>query len=109
VLGWSTTGGDLRVAHFVGIHGLQVAPAIGWLIASFAPGWLSARGRGRLAIIAGLAWIGLTFLLLWQALRGQSLIAPDALTLGVGFGGLVIFVIAAVAVAASERRTTLVH
>jgi hypothetical protein len=109
VVGWSTTGGDLRVAHFVGIHGLQVAPAIGWLIASFAPGWLSARGRGRLAIIAGLAWIGLTFLLLWQALRGQSLIAPDALTIGVGLGGLVIIVIAAVVVATAERRTALVH
>jgi hypothetical protein len=109
VVGWSTTGGDLRVAHSIGLHGMQAGPIIGWLLASFAPGWLSARGRGRLAIIAGLAWIGLTFLFLWQALRGQSLIAPDVLTLGAGFGGLVIFVIAAVVVAASERRTALVH
>jgi hypothetical protein len=105
VVGWSTTGGDLRVAHSVGIHGMQAGPLAGWLLASFAPGWLSVRGRGRLAIIAGLAWIGLTLLLLWQALRGQPLVAPDALTFGVGFGGLLIFVVAAIAVLAGERKT----
>ena len=104
VVGWSTTGGDLRVAHSVGLHGMQAGPIAGWLLASFAPGWLSARGRGRLAIIAGVAWIGLTFLLLWQALRGQSLIAPDALTLGAALGGLLIMFAAALAVLAGERK-----
>lgn len=81
IVGWSTTGGDLRVAHSVGMHGLQAVPIVGWLLASFAPAWLSARGRARLAIVAGLAWIALTALLVWQALRAQSVIAPDALTL----------------------------
>lgn len=109
VVGWSTTGGDLRVAHSIGLHGMQAGPIFGWLLASFAPGWLSAKGRGRLAIVAGLAWIGLTILLLWQALRGQSLIAPDALTLGVGLGGLLVVVVAAIAVVAGERRTALVQ
>lgn len=109
IVGWSTTGGDLRVAHFVGIHGLQAAPFAGWLLASFAPGWLSARGRGRLAIVAGLAWIGLTILLLWQALRGQSVIAPDTLTLGIGLVGLLVCVVAAIAVAVGERRSALVQ
>ena len=104
VVGWSTTGGDLRVAHSVGLHGMQAGPIAGWLLASFAPGWLSARGRGRLAIIAGVAWIGLTFLLLWQALRGQSLIAPDGLTIGATLGGLLIFVAVALAVLAGERK-----
>lgn len=87
-VGWSTIGGDLRVPHFVGLHGLQALPFIGWLLASFAPAWLSPRGRAQLAIIAGLAWIGLTLLLVWQALRGQPLIAPDGQTL-VAFVALV--------------------
>lgn len=81
LVGWSTTGGDLRVAHFFGLHGLQALPIAGWLLARFGPGWLSARGRVRLTIIAGLFWIALTLLLVWQALRGQPLIAPDAQTL----------------------------
>ncbi len=34
---------------------------------------------------AGISYLGLVGLLTWQALRGQPLVAPDALTLGTLF------------------------
>jgi hypothetical protein len=81
VVGWSTQGGDLRVAHFVGLHGLQILPLVALALVRFGPAWLPMRDRSRLVGVAAAFWIVLILLLSWQALRGQSLIAPDALTL----------------------------
>ena len=44
------------------------------------------RDRSQLVGIAGISWIALTLLLTWQALRGQSIIAPDGVTLGALLG-----------------------
>ncbi len=41
-----------------------------------------ARARLGLVWTAGLGYLGLVALLTWQALRGQPVVAPDALTLG---------------------------
>lgn len=82
IVGWSTTGGDLRVPHFVGLHALQVLPLIGVLIAGFGPRWLRPDHRVALVWTAGLGYLGLVLLLTWQALRGQPVVAPDAPTLG---------------------------
>ena len=80
-LGWSTVGGDLRIPHFIGIHALQVLPFIGCFLSlrRFA----SLRTGHRVALIwtFGLSYLSLITLLIWQALRAQSIIAPDALTL----------------------------
>jgi hypothetical protein len=81
LVGWSTEGGDLRVAHFVGLHALQVLPLVGLALVHFAPAWLPMRDRARLVGIAAASWITLIILLAWQAMRGQSLVRPDALTL----------------------------
>jgi hypothetical protein len=81
VTGWSTTGGDQRVPHFVGLHGLQALPLFGYLLTLFAPAWLRAGHRVALVWTAGLSYLGLVVLLTRQALRGQPVISPDAATL----------------------------
>ncbi|MGH3776985.1 MAG: hypothetical protein ACRDRR_14865 [Pseudonocardiaceae bacterium] len=80
VTAWSTTGGDLRVPHFVGMHALQALPLLGLLLALPRLG-LDERTRSRLVTAGAAGYLGLVGLLLWQALRGQPLIAPDGWTL----------------------------
>ncbi len=89
VVGWSTTGGDLRVAHFVGLHAMQVLPLVGWLLSIWARASSRLAVGHRLSLVwtTGLAYLGLILLLAWQALRGQSVVAPDAATLA-AFGAL---------------------
>ncbi|TDD45962.1 hypothetical protein E1286_22290 [Nonomuraea terrae] len=84
VTGWETGAGDLRVAHFVGLHALQVLPlvAIGLrLLSRRFTALAGAATRTALVVVAAFGYAGLTGLVLWQAQRGQSLLQPDALTL----------------------------
>jgi hypothetical protein len=81
VVGWSTTGGDLRVGHFVGLHALQVIPLLGAVLAAVPRRVLPEHARLRLVVVAAAGYLGLVGLLTWQALRGQPLLAPDATTL----------------------------
>jgi hypothetical protein len=92
LLGWSTVGGDLRIAHFIGMHALQGLPL---LAAALAAGHrLDEVTRVRLVQVAAAAWTGVVVLLTWQALRAQPLLAPDALTLA-ALGALVAVTVAA--------------
>jgi len=93
ILGWSTVGGDLRAPHFVGLHALQLLPLFGWLVGRYGKK-LETGTRKALIGIAGLGYLGLVGLLTWQALRGQSIVAPDARTL-IAAGSLFAAVIAA--------------
>ncbi len=78
IVGWSTTGGDLRVAHFVGLHAMQLLPLIGWFVSRWR---LSLRQQLRVIHGSAISYLGLVILLTWQALRAQSVFAPDMLTL----------------------------
>jgi hypothetical protein len=62
LLGWSTTGGDYRVAHFIGMHALQVPNVV----------------QLRLVIAASVAYLGALVLLTLQAAAGQPLTQPSA-------------------------------
>lgn len=84
LLGWSTVGGDLRIPHFIGMHALQAIPLllIGLELLSTRVGVLtSPQTRRRLVVVGTLAYAAVLALATWQALRGQSIVAPDALTL----------------------------
>lgn len=85
-LGWSTVGGDLRIAHFAGLHALQMLPFLGWIISRRRGVLRFLTSTDRLALVwtSGLAYLGAVALLTWQALRGQSVIHPDAKTIAVG-------------------------
>ena len=103
LVGWSTTGGDLRIAHFVGMHALQGLPLLAAALA--ATRRLDEWTRVRIVRIAAAAWTGLVVLLTGQALLAQPLLAPDGLTLAAATG-LVVATCAAV-VTVLARRTAL--
>ena len=52
----------------------------------------------------GLGYLGVVLLLTWQALRGQSLIAPDPSTLAVGAALIVGVVLAALVIMSRPRQ-----
>ena len=81
LVGWSTVGGDLRIGHFVGLHGLQALPLLALLLDRFFATRLTVVTRARLLLVAGPAYAILVVMLTWQALRAQPLLQPDALTL----------------------------
>ncbi|QKG52829.1 hypothetical protein [Hymenobacter sp. BRD67] len=68
-LGWSTAAGDLRIAHFLGMHALQALPLLGWALSRQVP--------HRAAV---LTWVGAALYaaavggLLLQALAGRPLL-----------------------------------
>lgn len=72
--GWSTTGGDLRVPHFFGMHALQLLPLLVLVLAALAPRSARLRDervRVRLVLVAGAVYAAVLALLTWQALRGH--------------------------------------
>lgn len=100
LLGWSTTAGDLRIPHFVGMHALQAMLL-----------WHVLAGRLRRPVQAPMAWIGasgfagLLVLLTWQAYRGQPVTSPDAWTLGAA-GLLLVSLAAATVLVWRQNRPT---
>ncbi|ADD44887.1 hypothetical protein Snas_5253 [Stackebrandtia nassauensis DSM 44728] len=105
---WSSTGGDLRVPHFIGLHGIHVLLLTVLVLAVLAArvAWLrDDRVRAGLVGAVAIGYTGLFAVTTWQAARGQSLIHPDSSTLLAMAGAvLVAAAVALVTVAAGRRR-----
>ena len=72
VVNWSTTGGDFRVSHFLGIHALQILPIAGWIIGQMEGLPRRAKPTAVVAVSAGyVSLMGFVFL---QALNGVPLV-----------------------------------
>lgn len=107
LLGWSTVGGDLRIPHFIGMHALQALPLLALLLefgARRAPLLRAARVRRGLVLTGAGAYLAVVALVTMQALRGQSIVAPDALTLWLGAAIAAASLAAALAVVAAATR-----
>jgi hypothetical protein len=78
VTGWSREHGDLRVPHFIGLHALQALA----LVAVGLRRWRRPEtARIKAVVAAAASYAALFLLLLWSALRGQSVVGPDATAL----------------------------
>jgi len=78
--GWSVEHGDLRIPHFFGLHAMQILPLLALAVRRRRP---DETARVRVMFVATASYVSLFAILLWQALRGQSLIQPDGVTIGV--------------------------
>jgi len=102
ITGWSLDHGDLRIPHFVGLHGLQVLALLPWGLARWTT--FDARTRVRLVHVSGVAYTALVALLAWQALRGQSLLHPDGWTLLAAAALIALTALGTAAVLSSANR-----
>ena len=67
--GWNRAGGDLRIAHFLGIHAQQAIPILGLLV-----GALSPRLRWPTLIGGSAAYAALAVALFSEAIKGHPLL-----------------------------------
>jgi hypothetical protein len=78
-LGWNMEGGDLRIAHFIGLHGAQIIPLFAlWVIRAQRT---SDQAGAAVVCMFAAGYLGIALITLWQALRNESIVAPSALTL----------------------------
>ncbi|GGK84608.1 hypothetical protein Ppa06_43910 [Planomonospora parontospora subsp. parontospora] len=108
ITNWSTTGGDLRVPHFIGLHSIQVFVLTVLVLTALATRidrLRHERVRARLTGVVILGYSALFTITAWQALRGQSLVHPDAATwTALAATTVMTALLAALAVTAAHRN-----
>jgi hypothetical protein len=96
VTGWSADHGDLRIAHFLGMHGLQVMPLAAWWLARRRS--LQERTQRSALFALAASYLALFGMILWQAFRGQSIAQPDSLSLATFITWLLLTAVALIAI-----------
>lgn len=69
IVNWSSQGGDLRVAHFLGMHAMQVLPLIGLVLSKRRVSWPALA-----MTLAFLLYLSVFAYTLREALHGRPLI-----------------------------------
>ncbi|MFD1541298.1 hypothetical protein [Nonomuraea guangzhouensis] len=107
ITNWSTTGGDLRPPHFIGLHSIQVFVLAVLILTALAARISRLRGERVRAHLTGVVILGYTALFAitaWQAMRGQSLVHPDAATwTALAVTAVVTGLLAVLAISAARR------
>lgn len=67
---WSTEYGDLRIAHFFGMHALQALPLLGFLLDK-----VNSKAARNVVMAASVLWVVIMGGLLMIALQGRPLLA----------------------------------
>ncbi|MCC5928885.1 MAG: hypothetical protein JJU28_06540 [Cyclobacteriaceae bacterium] len=70
IVGWSRLAGDLRIAHFIGMHALQVLPLLAFYLLR----------NTKATLLVGLLYGALATFTLVQALKGKPLFPDKKLT-----------------------------
>jgi hypothetical protein len=74
LVNWSTRAGDLRIAHFLGFHALQLLPLVGYSLSRWRER-LSQRSQIAYLVLAAVAYAGVAVFLFYQAMSGRPLIS----------------------------------
>ena len=95
LVGWSTEAGDMRPAHFLGLHAMQLLPILAVVLARRRH--LSETRRLATVRASGVAYMGVMLVLAVQALRGVPITRWDE----VGLSALALVALLTVTTAAA--------
>ncbi len=98
--GWSADHGDLRIAHFLGLHCMQ-GVLLAWFLTRKR--WSASR-QVRAVWITAASFAGIFALTLWQALRGQAFLRPDTTTWLAWIGWMALTLVGLLLVATRQKR-----
>lgn len=106
LLGWSTIGGDYRVAHFIGMHALQLLPLLAIALRTAGrriPLLRPDTVQLRLTSAASIAYLAALVLLTLQAAAGEPATHPSGIFLIVGWAILILLAMTAIAILIRSR------